>query len=69
MVLTHKIIYEQIDLEASQLFKFSKRPGLRRSSLSLLQQTGRTHRRRNRFACRVVKYWNRLPLAVASASE
>ncbi len=69
VVLTHKIIFHQIDLEASKLFKFSRRPGLRRSSLRLLQQTGRTRRRRNSFACRVVKYWNRLPLAVASIQD
>ncbi len=36
LVLTHKIIYNQTDLEASQLFKFSRRPGLRRSPLRLL---------------------------------
>ncbi len=66
MVLTHKIIYNLSDLEASQLFKFSRRPGLRRPTLRFLQQTGRTRRRRNSFACRVVKYWNRLPLAVVS---
>ncbi len=30
LVLTHKILYNQIDLEATQLFKFSRRPGLRR---------------------------------------
>ncbi len=64
LVLTHKIIFYQIDLEASKLFKFSRRPGLRRSSLRLLQQ-----RRRNSFACRVVKHWNRLPLAVASVQD
>ncbi len=44
-----KIIYNQIDLEASQLFKFS--------------------RRRNNLACRVLKYWNRLPLAIAPVSD
>ncbi len=59
LVLTHKIMFHQIDLEASKLFKFSRIPELRRSSLRLLQQTGRTRRRRNSFACRVVKYWNR----------
>ncbi len=69
MVLTHKIMFHRIDLEASKLFKFSRRPGLRRSSLRLLQQTGRTRRKRNRFACRVVKYWNRLPLSVASIQD
>ncbi len=69
LVLTHQIIYNQIDLEASQLFKFSRRPGLRRLSLTFLQQTGRTRRTRNSFACRVVKYWNRLQLAVASVSD
>ncbi len=68
-VLTPKIMFHQIDLEASKLFKFSRRPGLRRSSLRLLQQTGRTRWRRNSFACRVVKYWNRLPLAVASVQD
>ncbi len=47
LVLTHMIMFHQIDLEASKLFKFSRRPGLRRSSLRLLQQTGRTRRRRN----------------------
>ncbi len=61
-VLTHMIIFNQIDLEASQLFKFFRRQGLRRSSLRLL-------RRRNSFACSVVKYWNRLPLAVASVPD
>ncbi len=66
LVLTHKTIYNQIDLEASQLFKISRRPGLRRSSLRLLQKTGRTRRRRNSFACRGINYWNRLLLAVAS---
>ncbi len=69
LVLTHKIIYNQIDLEASQVFEFSRRPGLRRSSVKLLQQTERTHRRRNIFTCRVFKYWNRLPLAVASVQD
>ncbi len=69
MVLTHKIIFHQIDHEASKLFKFSRRPGLRRSSIRLLHQTGRTRRRRNSFACRVVKYWNRLPLALASVQD
>ncbi len=37
LMLTRKIIFHQIDLEASKLFKFSRRPGLRRSSLRLLQ--------------------------------
>ncbi len=71
LVLTHKIMFHQIDLEASKLFKFkfSRIPRLRRSSLRLLQQTGRTRRRRNSFAFRVVKYWNRLPLAVASVQD
>ncbi len=69
LVLTHKIIFHQIDLEASKLFKFSRRPGLRRSSLRLLQQTERSRRRRNSFACRVVKYWGRLPLAVPSVQD
>ncbi len=53
-----KIIYNHIDLEATQLFKLPRRRGLRRSSLRLLQQTGRIRR--------VVKYWNPLPLAVAT---
>ncbi len=69
LVRTHKIIFHQIDPEASELFKFSRRPGPRRSSLRLLQQTGRTRRKRDSFACRVVKYWNRLPLAVASVPD
>ncbi len=30
MILTHKVIYNQIDLGASQLLKFSRRPRLRR---------------------------------------
>ncbi len=58
LVLTHKIIHNQIDLEASPLFKFSRRPGLRMSSLRLLQQTERTRRRRKSFARGVVKNWN-----------
>ncbi len=69
LVLTHKIMFYQIDLEASKLFKFSRRPGLRRSSPRLLQKTGRTRRRRNSFACRVAKYWNRLPLAETSIKD
>ncbi len=69
LVQIHMIIFYQIDLEASKLFKFSRRPGLRRSSLRLPQQTGRTRRRRNSFACRVFKYWNRLTLAVASVQD
>ncbi len=69
LVLTHKILYNHIDLVATQLFKFSRRPGLRRSSIRLLHQTGRTRRRRSSFACRVVKNWNRLPFAVASVTE
>ncbi len=69
LVLTHKILYNHIDLDVTQLFKFSRRPGLRRLSIRLLHQTGRTHRRRNSFAYRVVKNWNRLPFAVASVTE
>ncbi len=56
LVLTHEITYNQINLEATQLIKFSRRPGLRRSSLTLLQKTGRIQRRMSSFACRVVKY-------------
>ncbi len=66
LILTHKIIYNKIDPEATQLFKFSRRPGLRRSALRLLQQTRQPRRRRNSFACKVVKYWNRLPLLETS---
>ncbi len=36
LVLTRKIIYNEIDLEATQVFKFSRRQGLRRSALRLL---------------------------------
>ncbi len=66
LVLTHKILYNHIDLDATQLFKFSRRPGLRRSLIRLPHQTGRTRRRRNSFACRVVNNWNRLPFAVGN---
>ncbi len=69
LVLTHKVLYNQIDLEATQLFKLSRSPGLRSLSLRLPHQTGRTRRRRNSFACRVAKYWNRLPLTVSSVPE
>ncbi len=69
LVLTHKILNNHVDLDATQLFKFSRRPGLRRSSIRLLNQTGRTRRRQNSFACRVVSNWNRLPLSVASVAE
>ncbi len=65
----HKILYNHIDLNATHLFKFSRKPGLRRSSIRLLHQTGRTHRRRNIFACRVVNNWNRLPFPAASVTE
>ncbi len=30
LVLTHKILNNQIDMEAAESFKFSRRPGLRR---------------------------------------
>ncbi len=69
MFLTHKILYNHIDLDATQLFKISRRPGVRRSSIRLLHQTRRTRRRRNCLACRVVNNWNRLPFAVASVKE
>ncbi len=69
LVLTHKILYNQIDLEATKLVKFSRRPRLRKSSIRLLHQTVRTQRRRSSFACRVVKYWNREPLTAASEPE
>ncbi len=69
LVLTHKILYNHLDLEATQLFKLSSRPGLRRSSIRLLHQTGRTRRRRNSFVFRVVNNWNRLSLSVASVTE
>ncbi len=69
LVLTHKILCSHKDLDATQLFKFSRRSGLRRSSIRLLHQTGKTRRRRSRFACRVVNNWNRLPLSVASVTE
>ncbi len=69
LVLTHKILHNHIDQDATQLLKFSRRPGLRRSSIRLLHQTGRTRRRRNSFACRVVNNWNRLPFTVTSVTE
>ncbi len=47
LVLTHKILYDHTNLRATQLFKFSRRPGLRRSSIRLLHQTGKIRRRRN----------------------
>ncbi len=56
LILINKLLYSQINLEATQLSKFPRRPGLRRSSLRILQQTGRTRRRRIRFAYRGVKY-------------
>ncbi len=42
LVLTHKIIYHQIGLEASQLFKFSRRTGLRKNYLDLFNKPGET---------------------------
>ncbi len=58
LVLTHKIMFHQIYLEAFKLFKFSRRPELRRSSLRLLQQTGRTRRTRgNPSYRRSGTYW------------
>ncbi len=60
LALTHKILYSHIDLNATHLFKFSRRPGLRRSSIRLRHQTGRT-RRRNRLTCRIFNNSNRLP--------
>ncbi len=69
LVLNHKFLDNQIDLEGTQLFMFSKRPGLRRSSPRLRQQTGRSRRRRKSFACRDVKYWSHLLLAATSELE
>ncbi len=69
LVLPHKILYSRIHLGAPQLFTFSRRPGLRRPSIRLLHQTGRTRKRRNSFACRVSNNWNRLPVTVASVTE
>ncbi len=69
LVLTHKIFQNQIHLEATQLIKFLRRPGLSRSSIRLLHQTGRTRPRWNNFACRVVNKWNRLPLSVVPITE
>ncbi len=69
LFLTQKILYNHIDLEGTQLFMFSSRPRLRRASIRLLHQTGRTRRRRNSFACRVVNNRNRLPLTVALVTE
>ncbi len=68
LVLTHKMLYKHIDLEATHLFKISRRPGIRRSSIRLLHQTGRTCRRRNNFACKVVNNGSRLPLTVGSVT-
>ncbi len=56
--------FNQIDLETTQMVNF-----FRRLSLRLLHQARRTWRRRDRFACKVVKYWNRLPLAIVSVQE
>ncbi len=52
-----------------QLFKFSRRPELRRSSFWLLHQTWITRQSRNSFACSVVNHWNRLSPADASVPE
>ncbi len=69
LVLTHKILYSHVELDATQLFKFPGRQGIRRSSIRLLHQTGRTRRRQNSFACRVVNNWNSLPLSVTLVTE
>ncbi len=55
-------ISNEINLEATELFKVSRR-------LRLLLQTRKTRRRRNSFVCRVVKHWNCLPLAVSLAPD
>ncbi len=69
LVLTDNILYDYTNLDATQLFKFSRRPGLKRSSIRLLHQTGKIRRRWNSFACTIAKNWNRLPLSVASVTE
>ncbi len=66
LVLIHRLQYDIADLKAKGLFRFSRRPGLRRSTLRLLQQTGRTRRRANIFAYGLDKYWNPLQCAVSS---
>ncbi len=40
LVLTHEIIYNQIDLETSQLLKFSRRPGLEDHHLDFFYKPG-----------------------------
>ncbi len=69
LVLTHNILYNHIDLEVSQLSRFSRRPGLSRPSIKLPHQTGRTRRRLSSFASWVVNNLNRLPFSVASVTE
>ncbi len=60
MAQTNEILYNRV----------LQKPELGRSSLRMLHQNGRTWKRgRNSFACMLVNYWNRLPLAVASAPE
>ncbi len=66
VVLTHKIFNNKIDLEATWLFKFPRRLRLKRSSLRLLYQAGRTRRSRNTFSGRGIKCWNCLPYEVTS---
>ncbi len=66
--LTHKILHNHLDLEATQLYKFSSRTGLRRSSIRLLHRTEGSRRRRNNFAW-WVNISNRLPLSVASVTK
>ncbi len=56
LLLTIKIRYTQIDLEATQLSKFFRTLERRRSHLGLFHPTGRTRGRSSSFACRVCKY-------------
>ncbi len=46
LVPTNKILFNQIGLKATQLFKFSRRPGLRSSSIRLLHKTGKTRKKK-----------------------
>ncbi len=56
LVLIHRLQYDIADLKAKGLFRFTRRPGLRRTTLRMLQQAGRTRRRVNIFAYRFDKY-------------
>jgi hypothetical protein len=71
MIETYKIINEKYDPEASSFLKLLSKSGnrfsRRNNSNKIVQQRFKTSLRKNSFAVRVAKVWNKLPDQVINA--